>query len=150
MKSPIFCASILLILAMNGCSQSVPNMSILEGIKSHDCVVRAKIVEVGVSDGFWSGLFTAVQKVKYEILDVYKGQDIIVGKQVWVSHVLVGGGPVEDDYDKPGLRPSLFVPGIEVVLFLDKSFPGLSDSFYVAGDDSVGILFRRDGHLAPR
>ena len=147
MKPFVLCAGIL-ILAMGGCSQNDQDMSILEGLKSHDCVLRARVVEVGVSPGYWSGLIVAVQKVKYEIIDVYKGQDLIDGKQVWVSHVLVGGGPVEDD--TPRLCPRLFVPGIEVVLFIRKSFPGLGDGIYVVGDDSIGILFRRDGHLAPR
>lgn len=117
-----------------------PDVRTLEAVKGHDVVLRAKVVEVARSPGFWSGTFAAVQEVRYDVLEVYKGPAALAGGQAKVGHVLVGHGPAEDT--KPGLNPALVRPGAEVVLFAKESFPGLEKGLYVCGDDPMGIGFR--------
>jgi hypothetical protein len=134
-------------LAMTGCSVDVTAVDVLKGFKSRDVVMRARVVEVGESCGGWSGIFVFGQDVKYDVLEVYKGPQNLSGKQVIVSHVLVGGGPTEDT--TPRLKPWLFRPSTEVVLFLssDEGFQSESADYFVCGGESVGVMFLRDGRL---
>jgi hypothetical protein len=61
--------------------------------------------------------------------------------------VLVGGGPAEDK--TPRLKPWLFRPSAEVVLFLssDEGFQSESAEYFVCGGGAVGVMFLRDGRL---
>jgi len=140
-------AVFMLSLTMTGCAGDVKGLDILKAVKSHDVVVRAKVVEVGPSDGFWSGIFVSRQDVKYDVLEVYKGPKDLAGKQITVSHALVGGGPTEDT--TPRLKPWLFKPSTEVVLFLcsDETFQSEAADYFVCGGQTDDMMFVRDGRL---
>ena len=122
----------------------VSNMSILAGFKSHECVVRATVIEVGKPPGFWSGVFEAYQDVRYEVKEIFKGEGVLGNRNtILVHHVLVGNGAVEDTI--PRLRPDLITPGREVVLFLYDESSDTEGMYLCAyGDDPLGVLFPHD------
>jgi len=121
-----------------------PNMSILAGVKSHECIIRATVIEVGKPPGFWSGVFTAYQDVRYEVKEIFKGEGVLGSRNtILVHHALVGNGAVEDT--SPRLRPDLITPGREVVLFLYDESSDTEGMYLCAyGDDPLGVLFPHD------
>ena len=128
------------VLLCMGCGRDVaPGLTVLEGMRDHDLVFRGRVLEVGESPGFWSGLFAARQEVVYKTIDIYKGRLPPDTDQARVAHVLVGGGPTEDR-NVPRLDPRVIAPGREVVIFAATEF-AKEKGVFVSGDDPIGVLF---------
>jgi len=143
MQAAIFAG---VLLAMNGAEPTeVGDLELLNCVRTHEVVIRAKVVEVGVSPGWWSGAFISVQRVRYVAVEVIKGDATMNSRQITVNHVLVGNGPWEDR--EPGLRQDLLKPDVEVVLFGSASFLEKGEGIFVVGDDRFGIMLVRDGRL---
>lgn len=70
-----------------------------------DVVFRGRIIAVGRSPGFFSGIVKAYQPVTYDIVELLKGQ--YAYSSVTVFHLLVGGAPTEEP-GEPVLRRSMF------------------------------------------
>ncbi len=141
------CCMLLLMGILMACDSSVSivaGTALLDGVKDAEIVVRAEILEVQPSVGFWSGYLAGTQRVTYRAIRVYKGQ-VAEGEELAVDHILVGGAPAEDG--EPRLRPDLFLPGRQAILFIRTEFPGLGKGLYVVGDDPVGVLFVRGKDL---
>ncbi len=79
-------------------------------------VVLAKIVSVGPSPGYWSGLLEARQQVTYKVQRLLKGT--LHARQFSLNILVVANSP-EADRDKPQLNPKLFYPGATQILFLN-------------------------------
>ncbi|HDZ20769.1 hypothetical protein LCGC14_0525320 [marine sediment metagenome] len=128
------------VLLCVGCGRSVaPGLTVLEGMRDHDLVFRGRVLEVGESPGYWSGILAARQEVIYKIIDIYKGQLPLDTDQVRVAHILVGSGPTEDR-NVPQLDPGVIGPGREAVIFAATDFAN-EKGIFVFGDDPIGVLF---------
>ncbi len=141
------CCMLLLMGVLVACDSSVSaatGTALLDGVKDSEIVVHAEVREVGPSLGFWSGFMPALQRVTYGVVRVYKGE-VAEGEELAVDHILVGSEPAADD--EPRLRPDLFQPGRQVVLFIQTEYPGLQKGLYVVGDKPVGVLFVRGEDL---
>lgn len=116
----------------------------------HDAqvVVAAEVVEVKPALGVWSGLFLVVQRVRYEVKDVLKGD--LRERNINVGHYIVANSSTADAKEAR-LSPKIFTKGARVVLFLTAdpgegylSSPNESneqgkDKAYLAIDSTCGL-----------
>ncbi len=87
-------------------------------------IVAARVMEVGVAPGFWSGVTPAIQDVQYELLQSYKGDP--GSKQFTVEHRVVKGSRLTEKHP-PGLSKAIFAPGKEVIVFLQSPKLAIGD-----------------------
>jgi hypothetical protein len=109
--------SLLLILAFSftAMATAFDQKLFLEKAKVAPIVAVAEVVENKRAVGFWSGLFPAVQPVRYEIKDVLKGE--IEESVICANHYVVRNSRIADSR-KPQLSPALFREGNHLILLL--------------------------------
>jgi hypothetical protein len=90
---------------------------VLSVMKGGEIVVIADVVNVHPSLGFWSGYFASVQHVKYEVVEVLKGE--VKGKEIDAGHYVVFNSFTADK-EYPRLSPKLFSPSNRLILSLSR------------------------------
>ncbi len=83
-------------------------------------VVVAKVVENKRAVAFWSGLFTSVQTIRYEVTNVLKGK--VEKGEICANHYVVKNSRTAD-LTEPRLLPSLFKEGNQLILLLTLPEP---------------------------
>ena len=116
-------------------------------------VVVANIIEVGPPPKVWSGLFLFVQRVRYEVKDVLKGQ--VSKREINVGHYIVKNC-LSADSKEARLSPDVFKKGNQLLLFL-ASDPGkgkyvsletpAKDNDYVVSDSNCGAVLAEENTL---
>jgi hypothetical protein len=91
--------------------------AVLSIMKEAEVVVIADVVKVYQSPGFWSGTVASVQHIKYEMVEVLKGE--VKGKEIDVGHYVVFNS-LTADRDDARLSPKLFNPGNRIMLSLSR------------------------------
>lgn len=111
------CLSLILILAFSFIAQAgTYNQELyLKKVQEAEIVVVAKVVEVKGSPGFWSGVVPAVQRVRYVVKGVLKGN--IKKGEIDVGHYIVKNSRTADA-EQPHLSYKLFKKDNEVILLL--------------------------------
>lgn len=84
-------------------------------VRNSNTVVVAEVVDVGPAPKVWSGLFLFVQRVRYEVKDVLKGQ--LSKREIDVGHYVVKNS-LSADSKEPRLSPEIFKKGNRLLLFL--------------------------------
>jgi hypothetical protein len=80
-----------------------------EFLSEADAVINARVVSLGESPGYLSGLSLALQSVSIEVTELRSGQGLQVGDHVDLGVPLVAGAPdVSLTGDAPTLSPSLY------------------------------------------
>lgn len=82
-----------------------------------DMVIIGKVIEVGKSPGFWSGIVPAVQTVTYSVVGVLRGE--CKEDKITVEHILVCGSATSDP-EKPELSPKVFRKDAYLIVFIMK------------------------------
>ena len=130
-----------------GFGQDTPVLQVEEIVESpgpastvHDLVIRAEVVSVGQSPGFWSGTVVATQPVAYKVKQVLRGQLPAGSTEITVHHVLIGSAPFERQ-EPPGLDPAFFWKGRVLTLSIETTGPIVPpDSYYVFDDYSDAVM----------
>ena len=118
--------------------------------RSATLIVVAEILDVKRALGAWSGYLASVQRVRYKVKEVLKGE--LTLHEIDVGHYVVKNSRTADT-QRPRLSPKLFVKGNQLVLFLipeqQKSSPSSPNmkgvgQTYVALDENCGALPAND------
>ena len=104
-----------------------------EQVRNAEVVVLAEVIEVKPAPGFWSGQFTAMQKVNYKVIKILKGN--LDTCNIEVGHYVVHNSRTADS-EQPRLSPKLFKKRQRLVLFLNRD-PEKHD---VAFDENCGAI----------
>jgi hypothetical protein len=91
--------------------------SVLSIMKEAEVVVIADVVKVYPSHGIWSGPVASVQHIKYEVVEVLKGE--VNSKDIDAGHYVVFNS-LTADKDYARLSPKLFKPGNRLILSLSR------------------------------
>jgi hypothetical protein len=129
---------------------------IQQSVKDARIVVVAEVLEIGAAPNVWSGLFAYVQRVRYKVIEVLKGE--IVQPNMSVGHYIVKNSLTVDS--QPRLSSRLFAKGNKLILFLapdsgneyiDKSKwkrePEGNEAVFVVPDPNYGALLADDANL---
>ncbi len=98
------------VMAQNDYEQRVERI-----VRDAKIIVAAEVIDIGEAPGVWSGYFLSVQRVKYEVKEVLKG-DLTQGR-ICVGHYVVHNS-LTADKTYPRLSSTIFVKGNRLVLFL--------------------------------
>ena len=104
-----------------------------EQARGAEIVVLAEVIKVKSAPGFWSGQFTAMQKVDYKIIEILKGK--LSACDIEVGHYVVHNSSTADS-EQPRLSPKLFKKGQRLVLFLKRD----AEKHYVVFDENCGSI----------
>ncbi len=97
--------------AADTCEKQLPNL-----VDRSLFIVAAKVAQLGPAPGFWTGgVLPAIQNVKYDVVESYKGE--LPAKQISVDHYVVKGSRLTEKRP-PGLSRQFFAQGNAVILFL--------------------------------
>jgi hypothetical protein len=84
-------------------------------VRDAKVIVAAEVIDIGEAPGVWSGYFLSVQRVKYEVKEVLKGD--LAQRRICVGHYVVHNN-LTADKTYPRLSSTIFVKGNKLVLFL--------------------------------
>ena len=123
----------------------------------HDApvVAVAEIEQVEQPLGVWSGTFLIVQRVRYRVKTVLKGE--IKQDQVTVGYYIVANSSTADT-ERAQLSPKIFVKGKEVLLFLtsdpERGYLAMPEDekqkinqHYLALDSKCGLISPNENTL---
>src|SRR5262245_48078989 len=106
---------ICLIMPASGMAQNDDEQRVERIARDTKVIVAAEVIDIGEAPGVWSGIVLSVQRVKYEVKEVLKG-DLAQGL-ICVGHYVVHNSlTAEKTY--PRLSSTIFVKGNRLVLFL--------------------------------
>lgn len=94
------------------CSKQLQKLTDVSAI-----IVSAKVIQVGIAPGFWSGLMPAIQPVKYAVVQVLKGK--LPGDQIEIDHRVKQDSSLTEKHP-PGLSRKIFASGNQLILFLQS------------------------------
>jgi len=95
-------------------------------VRATKVIVVAEVIEVGEAPGIWSGIVLSVQRVKYEVKEVLKGD--LAQKRVCVGHYVYHNSRTADK-TYPRLAQTIFTKGNMLVLLLEPDpHPGKGKS----------------------
>lgn len=121
--------------------------------RDSNIVVVADIIEVGPPPKVWSGPFLFVQRVRYEVKDVLKGQ--LSKHEINVGHYIVKNTLSTDSKDAR-LLPDVFKKGNHLLLFLAPApakgkYVSLetpaNDNDYVVSNSNCGAVLAEENTL---
>jgi hypothetical protein len=85
-------------------------------VRDTKVIVVAEVIEVGEAPGIWSGYIASVQRVKYEVKEVLKGD--LAQRRVCGGHYVVHNSSTADK-TFPRLAQTIFAKGNRFVLLLE-------------------------------
>lgn len=106
-----------------------------EYVQASDVILIAEVAEVQSPPNFWSGTAPAIQKVKYKVEKVLKGN--ISEREVVVEHYVVKNSSTADT-DYPQLSQKLFTVGTHFILLL-KTNSGTQDRYIAFSENHSAI-----------
>jgi len=107
---------ILFTLPFSVMAQNYDEQRIERLVRDSKVIVVAEVVDIGEAPGFWSGYILSVQRVKYEVKEVLKGD--LAQRRVCVGHYVYHNSRTADK-SYPRLAPTIFAKGNRLVLLLE-------------------------------